>query len=103
MARTLQVVGKIAEIIDHILQDAWRYGLVSAADGDWSEQIGALKDYQERHGHVHVGFDFSTDIELTKFAKMQRAAFKSGTLQPQRQVFVFIFDKLADSTDFSKV
>lgn len=60
--------------------------MTSSAEDDWSSRLEALEEYKSTHGHCHVGFSSEDPAELTRFARMQRAAFKKGSLSEERQV-----------------
>ena len=66
------------------MQEAWCFGLASSGEAEWHTKLQQLGEYRQQHGDAHVGFRSADDVELIKFAKMQRAAYRDGTLPQER-------------------
>ena len=58
--------------------------MASSGEAEWHTRLQQLAEYRQQYGDAHVGFRSADDMELIKFAKMQRAAYRAGTLPQER-------------------
>jgi len=63
---------------------AWQHGFVTDNDAEWSRRHEELQEYMKLNGDAHVGCRTGDDKDLARWAKKQRAAFKSGDLSDDR-------------------
>lgn len=66
------------------MQEGWCFGLASSGEAEWHTGLRQLAEYRQQYGDAHVGFRSADDKELIKFVKMQRAAYRAGTLPQER-------------------
>ncbi|KAK9796990.1 hypothetical protein WJX73_008860 [Symbiochloris irregularis] len=74
---------------DQDREAALRFGLMSDAEADWQHRYRQLDKYCRQHGDSHIGFRDGDERhwgDLSRWAAKQRAAWKSRSLQPHREL-----------------
>ena len=62
----------------------WQHGLVSDGQLQWDRQCLQLVQYVQQHGDAHVGYRDGDDLNLVRWAKKQRAAYREQSLPKHR-------------------